>query len=1135
MEQNEKNLNKVDLVFDENGGSPILANRDVLVKELQQAHNNKEHTKTPGDLPHVDILELNEEAGANQWLRPLDFLAILESRDDKKITEYVKNLETKSEQLYHDLNKIVIEKFNITDANLINDIKNLNQKNDPKIGEYLDLVDDVIYNVEADWNDLHNQRNRIDLYNVEIESVAEHNQHAKDNGEQTNSTDHSGSDAVDFTKFNYNEIVNDNQTKVNTRTLKAELATLSADALYDYINLTTDQIEFIRGYIKDKTDLYQMLATQKVEKKQGKLNKIFSHLKGNSETVDRIIETVKNSDDFNVKELFGDGLDVIEDSQELLKKLAHLIKTDDYLTTLNNELILLNKADDVLASKLAVAYTVSFENDNKFSKRLIRRNRSLAHKAEEAIEQDNNIMLANDAASDLVNGLDDEMSEGLVYDEQFALFANRKKTSMFRKSLDEELKELMRLNRSKFSTLDAKEYMMNEYFLFLNSELGIVNDLTELANLVELKRVQLLTEIAAQEVEFLKCDDLKTKVIGTLKANFEMVKVLASEILILKAILLHRDVVAVIKAQGKKQCQELMSVIEWDKRLAWWTDVTREVVTEAYFHPVYGKDEGVQYLFNELSKDEEEFIDDEELAEGSYDSDAADMYSDNGDNAVVAHNGASVVRSPLTMKFERTNVVEKRVPITLRFLETQTVTEEKPVKIVEYVLVEQPAVSAVVAKDNVASVNKAANNDWIVDLVDTEGSSLKPNEWVSTEFKPIPGDPIYLQSVNKPGAEVTKPLADWVVEANDASGVVYPNEWVSTEFRQWSNLATHQTIQQVIIEKQSPVKIVEFVNLDDVPATEPVVAPTATNAATSAVKKPAEDFTLEASSDGTNLPNEWESTEFKHEVTPVVEPVTVIEQEPVKVVEYVTVVEKVVETQVKEVEVPKQTFVSVPVEPEHKQEPVVPTPAPAANPQPVIIKEIHFHNNPMVAPVVENDDDDDIIEGETEEERLRRLARKGMTAAGYRIAELVKETQREIDRAEKDFEKEQELKEQQKLELARQKLAEEKARREALKQKLAEEKAKKQAKLKAEREKKAEIERQKALIRKQKEQERKQALKEKEKAKREAERIKEQQRRIKERELEKQRVKLLKEKEALKRKEAIEKAKIAAKNRQTSK
>ena len=51
---------------------------------------------------------------------------------------------------------------------------------------------------------------------------------------------------------------------------------------------------------------------------------------------------------------------------------------------------------------------------------------------------------------------------------------------------------------------------------------------------------------------------------------------------------------------------------------------------------------------------------------------------------------------------------------------------------------------------------------------------------------------------------------------------------------------------------------------------------------------------------------------------------------------------------------------------------------------------------PVVEPVVEKQ----------EEERLRRLSKRGMSSAGFRIAELVKETRRELTKEKAKAERE---------------------------------------------------------------------------------------------------------------------------------
>ena len=748
MEKNQK-VNKVELIFDNSNGTPVLSNKDIVLKTLK---HNEETPNKKEPIPFVEVKEINDMDGANQWLRPIDYLAIIDENDDKELSDYVKNLERKSEQLYHDLNKIIIEKYDIKDQELIKKIVELNAKNDPIIGKHLDLVDDVIYNVEADWNDALNAANKLDLYDLEIQV-----------GEVSNDeiTRTKKFDEVSVNGFKLVEIVAENSEKVDTKQLKSILEQKSSDELYDYINDATAKIKFVEEINKNLIHLYQIISSKKAVKNAHKLGKLFTTLNKNSETVDRVIQTVETSEDFDVRSMFDESFDALDSIETQLEKISKYVKLDEELVNLNEEIITLHKTLDVLTAKLAVAYTIAFDNENKFSKRLIRRNRELESKALKIAEANSNVELVdsnivenanNEEYKELLAKINEEVD--VVAHERFNLFANRKKASKFRSLLDRKLKQLMALNNSKFSTIDAKEYLMNEYFLFLNSELGIVNDLIDLAGLIELQRIKLMGDIAKAEIEFLSLNDLNTKIEFSLQANFEMTKILASEILVLKAILLHRDVISVVKAQAKKQCQELMTVIAWDKRLAWWIDTTKEVVSEAYFHPVYGQDECVQYLFNEISEldleDEiEEECECEDCEECDDDCECCSSCCEEETKSSCCSQQKSVEQTEcptcnkadqpvktktMVMKFIETKYVNEALPpktMTIKFLREVKVDVEKPIKVVEYnyLTSEQPV--AYVEEPKVTVVEKPV----VVETIKTE--TIEKEVTVEKEIKVV--------------------------------------------------------------------------------------------------------------------------------------------------------------------------------------------------------------------------------------------------------------------------------------------------------------------------------------------------------------------------------------------------------------
>ena len=101
----------------------------------------------------------------NSWINPIEYLAIIDQNSNEKLSSYISKVEEKTNKLYEDLTSIVVKKYKISDENKVDEISKMYQEHDKDINKYLDLVDDVIYNVEVEWNDFLLMDNKLNLFN----------------------------------------------------------------------------------------------------------------------------------------------------------------------------------------------------------------------------------------------------------------------------------------------------------------------------------------------------------------------------------------------------------------------------------------------------------------------------------------------------------------------------------------------------------------------------------------------------------------------------------------------------------------------------------------------------------------------------------------------------------------------------------------------------------------------------------------------------------------------------------------------------------------------------------------------------------------------------------------------------------
>ncbi len=632
----------------------ILANDENATSELNVEESTNDSENFDNFAKFAKVLEISRDSlMGNSWINPVEFVAIVDENSNEKLSNYISNIEVKTNKLYEDLTSIVVNKYKISEQNKVDEIKKMYEEHDKELDDYLNLVDDVIYNVEVDWHDyllMDCHLNLFNSYTIEkkvnefshevefedvIDSIDDNDEIIEDDGIEKVSPI-----VIDFESFNksnlsISDILDENSEEINSRQLHSELESKNNDELNEYINDVVSKVNVVQNNIEEKISLYRTLSTQKfTEENNVNILVTLDRLAYNSKTAESIMSKIMNSEDSSeIKDLLLERNEIYSTNVKIMKKISKHVDLDESLNTLNDEIIALKVALDNLSSKLSVAYNIAYKNYAKYSKSIDKQNAKLA-KAEQkrmAKEQKRRMKELRKAykkshSSSSLSLEDQKIMDQIIVNYQNRpnsvynlangadLFADKFQMKKFRAKLSNRISELAKIGRKTNNSVDGKENLFNKYFIFMNAELGIISELSELAGLLELKRVKLISEIAENEIVYYKSANLEEKILFTTRANYSFLKILCAEILVLRTILLHREYLASIKNIARSQCHELASYIEWDHRLYWWNISTVDAINIAYNNSLYSHDEGIKYLYEQISKYESEFGEDVEYS-----------------------------------------------------------------------------------------------------------------------------------------------------------------------------------------------------------------------------------------------------------------------------------------------------------------------------------------------------------------------------------------------------------------------------------------------------------------------------------------------------------------------------------------
>lgn len=701
MNNNKQNNSNIELILDKVNGEYVLVNKEDVENaiELKNKFNeellsrvesqlegkNDENSMAEFESKELKIEEQEDNVSkfarvleisrdslmGNTWINPVEFLAIIDENSNDKLSSYISKIEEKTNKLYEDLVDIVVKKYRITEEDKVEEISEMYDAHDSDLDKYLDLVDDVIYNIEVDWNDfllIDNKLNLFNSYTVEKKINDEHEkmfQEVVDNSVATDEVVNPVSISLDSfestSNFNLQEIINSNQeSDVNTKKIHEELESKNNDELNQYINTIVSQINFVQTNIDEKLSLYRTLATEKfANDSEESVIKTLDRLSANSHTAEEIMNKIMNSNDSDeIKNLLLERNDINESNVKSIKIISKHVDLDETLSSLNDEIISLKITLDNLTIKLSVAYNIAHKNYSIYSKSIDKENSKLLKEAQKKFAKEQKLRLKllrqqeklmNQESSNLE---DEKIMEEIISHYQNKndvvynlhndsdAFADIYQMKDFRNKLSNRINYLLKLGKE-FDTVSDEENIFNNYFIFMNSELGIISELSELAGLLELKRTKLLTEICENEILNYKTSNINDKILFTVRANFSFLKILSAEVMVLKTILLHREYLALVKEKAKQQCNELASYIEWEHRLYWWSISTTDAINSAFNNDLYSHDNGIQYLYDKLNSE----------------SDYEDECCDEIDDCCCSSSDTLPMPKVMVMKFER--VIEK--------------------------------------------------------------------------------------------------------------------------------------------------------------------------------------------------------------------------------------------------------------------------------------------------------------------------------------------------------------------------------------------------------------------------------------------------------------------------------------------
>lgn len=324
------------------------------------------------------------------------------------------------------------------------------------LDRYLNTIDDVIYNIEVDWNDGHTLDKEFNLYNTTLRKV-DNNSNTKsiliEKPIEYNSEDIKSNKNMTWNSVILKKAVENYTDGLDVKSFDKYINSISYNTVSHIANKTIEEAFSVKGYINALRNLWEVISTRKVSLLKTTLYGLIDSLCHDSETVKNIVKQLdkglKNYSTSPDTEILNEVIRT-NDANELLNNLENEI--NDHKIILD---IILRKYS-IAQNKAQALFIKEVKEATNFDERLERRNRN------EDIDFDKNDVTEVKSTDTLAD---------------YSYVEN------FRYSVYTEVEEVTK----KMKNAQLDEAVLNRYFEKVNIEAGIIHDLTDLDHLLELQ------------------------------------------------------------------------------------------------------------------------------------------------------------------------------------------------------------------------------------------------------------------------------------------------------------------------------------------------------------------------------------------------------------------------------------------------------------------------------------------------------------------------------------------------------------------------------------------------------------------------------------------------------------------------
>lgn len=550
---NSKNALK--LVFDDHDGSPTLSE----VNSLKYVIDNykADNFKKPKNI-FVKLDETNVNLKDDN--KKLDLIAVIEKEDLNELNHFIDDIELNSNKLYSNLEEIPEKLFDLNKEQkkeISTKVRNFSRE----VDNQLDLMKSVIYNIEADWNP------ELISKNIRDYIYSQNNFNNKNDNLES--------------QKNSNELL---EALLNTDAKLYVEQSSSAD-----LKANLKKIHILVNFIKQ--------INEKIASGLSEVNGLLNGKDVNKKVLNSVLELVvlssKVNDSFNefandlkvdISDQFNQMQSAYEKNLKNLKQLRSVSNLDQKVYNLNNDLVQWTLNRDNLMTKLAILYNAVGDNVKLLNQEEVAELNK--QNFESSLFNENSCYVCKDYHSDDF--------------ERLNVLADATKLKKFNKFLTRKYHHYLKGKSYARLRLFQRKYTYDQYVHFLATEAGIISDLKDLFNLLEKERLHLLLRMSVNQVES------RTNQIAFLnhliENNFLTVKILASELLVLRTLSVHLSLIEKIKERAYKKTPDYMQLVVWDKYLDNEIKDAKEKISELFNNEKYKHDLSIQYLYHALNE-----------------------------------------------------------------------------------------------------------------------------------------------------------------------------------------------------------------------------------------------------------------------------------------------------------------------------------------------------------------------------------------------------------------------------------------------------------------------------------------------------------------------------------------------------